>query len=117
MSLFLLYTHITFPFLGAAIKVPESEVPAVHSCFPSPVLPLLPAKSSIPDCLRDSTAAWLRLGKLRLILQKECHKHEASAHVPTVAWNAKNGQHLLALGELQTDLHPLQLPCMELCEL
>lgn len=116
MSLFLLYTHITFPFLGAAIKVPESEVPAVHSCFPSP-LASAACKSSIPVCLRDSTAAWLRLGKLRLILQKESHKYEGSAHVPIVAWNAKKGQHLLAHGELQTDLHPLLLAYTELCEL
>lgn len=96
-------------------KSQNQEVPTVHSCFPSPDWPLLPMKSSIPVWLRDSTTAWLRLGKLRLVLQKRCHKHEASAHVSITAWDPKKDWHLLALGELQTDLPPLQLACTEPC--
>lgn len=116
VSISSLYTH-HFPFLGSCNQSPRIRSACCPQLLSLTRLASAACKSSTPVCLRDSTAAWLRLGKLRLILQKESHKYEGSAHVPIVAWNAKKGQHLLALGELQTDMHPLQLACTELCEL
>lgn len=106
------YIH-HFPFIRSCNQNPRLRKSAVHSCFTSPDLPLLPAKSPVPVFLRGSTAAWL--GKLMLMLQRVCHKPRANApsHISAAAQEPKMSQFSLNLGEVQMDLFPLQLACLE----